>query len=163
MRPDPHPPHLTQPHAIPYRAAPVGEVTASEAGLAALAGTRPWAMMAAIVTFIAGAMGVLGGAVLLIIYAVNNGRPGYDDVGPANVVVGTPGLIYGTMLLVASLLLASFIRAARRTTLLRRPEDLERMLLAQLWFWRWAAVCLLAWLVSPFVVFGLAVVTGAWD
>lgn len=154
---------LPQPHAVGYREAPAGEVHATEAAVAALNRTRPWAMLAAVVLFVAGGLGVLGGAALLIIYALFYGRPGWNDVTPVNLVLGCAGLIYGLPLLAAGVLLASFIRAAGRTATLRRPEDLERALAAQLWFWRLAALCLLAALASPFVIFGLAVWTGAWD
>ena len=152
-----------QPHAVGYREAPIGEVHATEAAVAALSRARPWAMMAMIVLFIAGGLGVAGGVLLLVIYAINNGRPGYDDVGPPNLVLGAAGLIYGLPLLVAGVLLASFIRAAGRTAALRRSEDLERAMVCLCWFWRWAALIMLGLLVSPFVVFGLAVATGAWD
>ena len=119
--------------------------------------------MAMVVVFIAGGLGVLGGTALMVIYALFYGRPGWNDVTPVNLVLGGLGLIYGLPMLAAGVLLASFIRAAGRTASLRRSQDLERAHVAMLWFWRVAGLFMLAVLVSPFVIMGLAVWTGAWD
>lgn len=155
--------HPSQPHAVAYREVPVGEVHATDAAVEALWRTRPWAMMAAIVLFIAGGLGVLGGTALMVIYALFYERPGWNDVTPVNLVLGALGQIYGLPMLAAGAMLMRFILAAGRTRALRRPEDLERALVALCWFWRLAALFMLALLASPFVIFGLAVWTGAWD
>ena len=152
-----------QPHAVGYREAPTGEVHATEAAVAALSRTRPWATMAAVVLLAAGGMASLGGTALIVLYVLFYGDPNWGDVTPVNLVLGSAGLIYGLPLVVAGVLLLSFTRAAGRTNTLRRPEDLERAHLSLLRFWRVASLILLAVLISPFVIFGLAVVTGAWD
>lgn len=151
------------PHPVGYREAPRSGVHATDATVKALARAQPWVIMAAVAFFVAGAIGVLGGAMLLVIYMLFYGRPDWNDVTPVNLVLGFAGLIYGLPLLVAGVLLTGFVRAAGRTNKLRRPEDLERAHVALLWFWRLAAIYLLVVLVSPFVIFGLAVWTGAWD
>ena len=151
------------PHVVAYRGVPEGEVHATEGAVTALSRTRPWAIMAGVVLLAAGGMASLGGTALLVIYALFYGRPGWNDVTPVNLVLGSLGLLYGLPLVVAGVLLMMFVRAAGRTTNLRRPEDLERAMIALMRFWRWAALILLAVLCTPFVVMGLAVVTGAWD
>lgn len=152
-----------QPHAVGYREAPFGDVAATEAAVAALARSRSWATMAAVVLLAGGGMASVGGTVLIALYALFYGDPNWGDVTPVNLVLGGIGLLYGIPLLIAGVLLLRFALAAGRTNALRRPEDLERALAMLLWFWRVAALLLLALLVSPFLIFSLTMVTGAWD
>lgn len=154
--------------AVQYDSGPAGDIFATEAGLAALARTRKWLLLLAIGLFVYAVVGTLGGAgAVFVAYQV-----AYVEVGPSEVdyeggvqflVIGIANLSFATLAIIGGILLMRFHSASGRAIRLRRPEDLERVLIAQHRLWRFVCIVLVVVLALPFLVFSLLVAAdGNW-
>ena len=129
----------------------------TDAAVVNLARTRRWAIVAAIILFLGGGLGLALGAYVVMLIVFNPAAR-----GSANAVLGGGGVYYGAMAVVAGVLLTRFILAVNRSHKLRRPDDLERAMIALRWFIIWMTLCLLAAMMYPFIVMFVAAWVGAW-
>ena len=145
--------------AIPvqYDSGPAGEIAATEAGVAALAHTRKWVLLLAIGLFVYAAVGALGGGGALFVAYVEGGEGEADFEAAPFLIIGFGNLIFSVLAMVGGILLIRFWSAAGRTMSLRRPEDLERVLIAQHRLWRFVCLALIVVLALPFLVIALLI------
>ena len=144
------------PTPLSYRGVPTGEIAVTEAAIEALAGVRRWGVLLQVLLFIYAGAGLLLGVYTFVIIFINRGRA--EFALSANLVVALGGLLFGGLALVGAVLLVRFTRAARRTISLRRPEDLERTVIALARFWRVAVLAVIALGCYPVGVVGVAVI-----
>ena len=147
----------TAPEPIAYLATPTGEVAASEAALASLRRGQLWVTLSTVLLFVGGGFALLLGIYVGLLFALNpEARNG------ANLVVGMTGLVFGTLAVVAAVLLFRYARAVRRTLLLRRAENLDDAAAALARVWLWLAATLAVTLGWPFAVTAFAAWLGVW-
>ena len=152
---NPSAPSATPAIPVQYDSGPSGEVAATELGLVALARTRVWLLLLAIALFVYSAVGGLGGAVLMVVIIINRGK---DDISqPPAVVISVANLLFATLALIGGILLMRYWSAAGKACRLRRPEDLERSLIAQHRLWRYLVIVLISLLVLPFLLIALLI------
>ena len=145
------------PATVAYLATPAGEVIASESALASLRRGQLWATLSTVLLFVGGGLAALLGVYASLLFIFNpEARNG------ANLVVAATGLVFGTLALVAAVLLFRYVRAVRRTLLLRRTEDLEDVAAALGRVWFWLAGSLIVTLGWPFAVTAFAAWIGVW-
>jgi hypothetical protein len=139
--------------AVAYDSGPAGEVVATEAALAALARTRTWVLLLAIMLFVvAGVTGLLGGGALIGSYFERNS----GDFAFL-LVAGSCFLVVCAVALTGAILLMRYWSAAARAYRLRRPEDLERALIALHHLWRYFSIALIAAIILPAMLFAVMV------
>src|SRR5688572_1761081 len=142
---------------VHYDSGPAGEIAATEAGVAALAHTRKWVLLLGIGLFVYAAVSALGGAGALFLAYVEGGEGEVDFEAAPFIIIGFGNLIFAALALIAGLLLMRFWSAAGRTIRLRRPEDLEGVLIAQHRLWRFVCLALIVVLALPFLVIALLI------
>jgi hypothetical protein len=139
--------------AVAYDSGPAGEVVATDAALAALARTRTWVLLLAIMLFVvAGVTGLLGGGALIGSYFERNS----GDFAFL-LVAGSCFLVVCAVALTGAILLMRYWSAAARAYRLRRPEDLERALIALHHLWRYFSIALIAAIILPAMLFAVMV------
>jgi hypothetical protein len=139
--------------AVAYDSGPAGDVVATEAALAALARTRTWVLLLAIMLFVvAGVTGLLGGGALIGSYFERNS----GDFAFL-LVAGSCFLVVCAVALTGAILLMRYWSAAARAYRLRRPEDLERALIALHHLWRYFSIALIAAIILPAMLFAVMV------
>lgn len=145
--------------AIPvqYDSGPLGEIFATEAALGALARTRKWLLLLAIALFVYSAVGSMGGAGALYVVMVEGGEGEVDFDAAPFIGLGVGNLIFATVAIIGGIYLMRFWSAAGRAIRLRRPEDLERVLIAQHRLWRFVCLVLVVVLALPFLIIALLI------
>jgi hypothetical protein len=146
---------------LPYHDAPTGAVVASEAALAALRNTRPWALMFAVLLFTYTAVGGAVGMVWLVILVAKIIR------GPAPtppfITVWSINLLFAPIALAGGVLAVGYFRAAGRAYFRRNFDDLERASIALKRLWLWAGVRMIVLIAFPAVMILVAMfVTHDW-
>lgn len=132
---------------LPYRGAPTGPVVASEAALAALRKTRPWAMAFAILLFTYAAAGGAVGVTWLI-FLISRLIVGPPPSRPF-INVWSLNLLFAPIALVGALLAIGYFRAAGRAYFRRSSDDLERASIALRRLWLWAGVAVIILIALP--------------
>lgn len=143
---------------LEYRSAPSGTVSVTERALAALGRTRPWVMLWAVLLFIGAALSALGAAAMLLIGAMDGE---FADEPIFMIVLALLYLVMGVTYFFAGFYLTRYFVAIGTTTRLRRPEDLEAAIVAQMKFWRVTGIVLVALIVIYVIVIAAAFVWAA--
>ncbi len=145
--------------AVEYRSEPTGEIVATEAAVDALADTRRWVLLRAIILFVVGGIALLAGGGMGVAAVVDYGTNDF----PFLVVVSTAGLLIGTITLIGAIHHIRFNSALGTACRLRRPEDLERALLLQFRLYRGTTLALILLIAIPVaIVAGLIIADGNW-
>ena len=147
---------------VQYDSGPSGDIFVSEAALGALARTRKWLLLLAIALFVYAGVGGLGGAGMLFVAITEGGGEADFEAAPFY-VIGITNLVFALLALVGGIYLMRFWSAAGLALRLRRPEDMDRVLIAQHRVWRFACIVLVAVLALPFMLVALLIATGGWN
>lgn len=119
----------------------------------ALAETRPWVMLLAVLGFIVGGLGALGALLFLAMVAIAAGAPGLL-VGLAMLVSPILYIVAAYFLMTYALRIGSFLRTGA-------VADLENAMMAQKSFWKLVGIVTTVILVLYFVMIVMMLVLGA--
>jgi hypothetical protein len=149
-----------EPLTLPYREAPTGAVVASDAALAALRKSRPWALLLAVALFVYALAGAGLGTVWLVTLIVRRGQSDFPE--GQFIVISTGNLLFAPIALVGGVLAMRFVAAAGRAYNGRSSADLERALVRQRHVWCWAGLAVIAVLAFPVIVMFVAAMMNVW-
>jgi hypothetical protein len=144
-----------------YQDPPAGAVFASEAALAALRKTRPWAMLFAVLLFAYAAAGGAVGVVWLV--GLVSGLVKGPAPKPPFVTAMSINLLFAPIAMLGGTAAIGYFRAAGYAYRRRDADDLERAAVALNRLWLWAGVAVIVLIALPAVMIAIAMfVTHDW-
>lgn len=147
---------------VEYLSEPSGEIVATEAAVAVLGRTRRWALLSAVVLFVVAGLGLAVGG-MAGVGAIANRRGGNSGDFFFLTIFSMGFLVFTLAPLAGGICLMRLHSAIRRAYRLRRPQDLERVLLAQLLIWRVFPIAVAVVIAVPLSIFiTLIIADGNW-